>query len=331
MKFSLGIAMLAGFGLAAGLIIYQGAGQVLGMLLSLGWGFVPVVLVHVIQMLGSALGWRVLIPRPWPRPLLVLLKIRWIREGANALLPVAHIGGEIIGARMLSFHGVRGDVSGASVVVDLTVEIVTQVLFTVVALALLLLAGHGSAELADVVTGVAIGAIAIGGFVIAQRVGLFMLIEHALDRMMEKAQWLSIAGIKGLHDAIQAIHRNPKVLAGSAAWHFLSWMLGGGEVWLILHFMGIDVGLREALILESLGQAAHSAGFMVPGAIGIQEGGLMVFGALLGVSPEAALGLSLVKRLRELVLGVPAIALWQWVEGRRLIGNARTKAAAGEN
>jgi len=331
MKLSLGIAMLAGLLLATGLIAYQGAGDVFGMLLALGWGFVPVVLVHVVQMLCSAMGWRLLIARPWPRPFLVLLKIRWIREGANGLLPVAHIGGEIVGARILSFHGVRGDVSGASVVVDLTVEIVTQVIFTIVGLALLALGGKGGEELADVVAGVAVGAIAIGGFVIAQRVGLFMLIERGLDRMMEKAQWLSVGGIKGLHDAIQAIHRNPKALAGSAAWHFLSWMIGGVEVWLILYFMGVDVGLREALILECLGQAAHSAGFMVPGAIGIQEGGLMLFGAMLGVSPEAALGLSLVKRLRELVLGIPAIAVWQLVEGKRLIGNARTKASAGEN
>jgi putative membrane protein len=331
MKFSLGISMLAGLALATGLIAYQGAGEVFGMMLALGWGFVPVVFIHVGQMLCSALGWRALVEQPWPRPLLVLLKIRWVREGANALLPVAHIGGEIIGARMLSFQGVRGDVAGASVVVDLTVEIVTQVLFTVVGLALLALGGKGGEELADIVAGAAVGAIAIGGFVIAQRVGLFKLIERALDRMMGKAQWLSVGGINGLHDAIQAIHRRPKALAGSAAWHFLSWMIGGVEVWLILYFMGINVGLREGLILESIGQLAHSAGFMVPGAIGIQEGGLMLSGAMLGISPEAALGLSLVKRLRELVLGLPAIAVWQLVEGRRLIGNAQPKATAGEN
>lgn len=332
MKFGLGLAVLAGLALATALIVSQGAGEVLATLWALGWGFLPVALVHVVQMTCSALGWRPLIGRPQPRSFLILLKLRWIREGTNGLLPLAHIGGEIIGARMLSFHGVRGEVAGASVVVDLTVEVVTQVLFTFVGLALLLLAGQGGGELDDVLVGIVIAALALSGFVIAQRVGLFKLIENMLDRVMEKAEWLSFAGIRGLHEAIQVIHRQPRALAASAFWHFLSWLLGAGEVWLALHFMGAAVDLRTALILESLGQAVRSVGFAVPGAIGVQEGGFMLFGAMLGIAPEAALALSLAKRLRELLLGLPAIATWQYVEGRRLFaGRGRPSARAGEN
>ncbi len=332
MKFGLGLAVLAGLALAAALVVSQGAGEVLATLWTLGWGFLPVALVHVVQMTCSTLGWRPLIGRPRPRSFLILLKLRWIREGTNALLPLANIGGEIIGARMLSFGGVKGDVAGASVVVDLTVEMVTQVLFTFVGLALLLLAGQGGDEFDDVLVGIVIAALALSGFVIAQRVGLFKLIENILDRVMEKAEWLSVAGIRGMHEAIQAIHRQPRALAESAFWHFLSWLLGALEVWLALHFMGAAVDLRTALILECLGQAAHSAGFAVPGAIGIQEGGLMLFGALLGVAPEAALALSLAKRLRELLLGLPAIATWQYVEGRRLFaGRGRTSTSTGKS
>src|SRR5579885_2970655 len=103
MKIGLGLAMLAGIALAAALVAYQGAVEVLGTLLALGWGLAPMIGTHILQMVCSALAWRPLVERPWPRPLLILLKIRWIREGTNSLLPVAHIGGEIIGARMLSF------------------------------------------------------------------------------------------------------------------------------------------------------------------------------------------------------------------------------------
>lgn len=332
MRIGLGLAVLAGLALAAVLVAYQGVGLVLGTLWALGWSFALVVLVHLGQMVCSALGWRPLIGQPRPRPFPILLKLRWIREGTNGLLPLAHIGGEIIGARMLSFGGVTGDVAGASVVVDLTVEVVTQLLFTFVGLALLLLAGQAGSEVDGLLVGSLIAALALGGFVIAQRVGLFKLIENILDRVMEKAEWLSVAGIRGMHEAIQAIHRRPRVLAESAFWHFLSWLLGALEVWLALHFMGVAVDLKTALILESLGQAARSAGFAVPGAIGIQEGGFMLFGALLGVAPEAALALSLAKRLRELLLGLPAIATWQYVEGRRLFaGRGRTSASTGKS
>lgn len=327
MKIGLGLAMLVGVMLAVALVAYQGAGEVLGTLAALGWGFVPMALVHVGQILCAALGWRSLIPHPWPRPFLKLIEIRWIREGINGLLPVAHIGGEIIGARILSFRGVRGDLAGASVIVDVTVEVVTQILFTLVGVLFLFLTGRGSENVGDLAMGIIAAVVVVGGFVIAQRVGLFKLIEAAFDRVMEKAQWPSFEGIKGLHNAIHAVHRKPRALAEAACWHFLAWLLGGLEVWLALHFMGIDIGIREALILESLGQAARSTGFVVPGAIGIQEGGFMLFGAIVGVVPEAALALSLAKRLRELVLGLLALAVWQFVEGRRLFDARRRRAA----
>jgi putative membrane protein len=318
MKFGLGLALIAGIALAAGLIAYQGAGEVFGTLSSLGWGLIPLVLVHAVQILLCALGWRALINPGAPRPILHLVRIRWIREGTNGLLPLAHIGGQIIGARMLSFQGLSGDLAGASVVVDLTVEVVAQLVFTLAGVALLVRADLGGGDMVGLALSLAAAAVLLAAFVVSQRLGVFKLIELALERVAQKTRWLSLGGVKGLNAAIQVIYREPLALAQSAVWHLLSWALGAVEVWLALHFMGVAIGWREAFILESLGQAARSAGFVVPGAVGVQEGGYMLFGAMLGVPPEAGLALSLAKRLRELVIGLPAVAHWQYVEGRRL-------------
>jgi putative membrane protein len=321
MKIGFVLALLAGALLAAGLIFYGGAGQVFGMLLALGWGLVPMLALHLVQILCCALGWRSLIPRDWPRSLGILIETRWIREGANGLLPVANIGGEIVGARVLSFHGVRGDIAGASVVVDLTVEVVTQLLFTILGVAFLFLGGQVGADVGVFVLGTAVAALAVIGFVVALRFGLVKRIEDLLERAGSRVKWLAFPGIKGMHEAIRAIHRQPRALGIAAFWHFLGWMLGGFEVWLALHFMGVEVGPRQALILESLGHAARAAGLAIPGGIGIQEGGFLLVGALVGLAPDASLALSLAKRLRELAFGLPALALWQWIEGRRLVGS----------
>jgi len=318
MKFGLGLALIAGVSLTVGLILYQGAGEVFGTLGLLGWGLIPLVLVHAVQILLCALGWRALISAPSPRPLLHLVRIRWIREGTNGLLPLAHIGGQIIGARMLSFQGLSGDRAGASVVVDLTAEVVTQLVFTLAGVALLVRADWGADGMGALALGLAGAALLLGAFVVSQRLGVFKLIELALERMAEKTRWLALRGVKGLNAAIQAIHREPLALAQSAFWHLLAWSLGAVEVWLALHFMGTEIGWRDAFILESLGQASRSVGFVVPGAVGVQEGGYMLFGTMLGVPPEAGLALSLAKRLRELAFGLPAVAHWQYVEGRRL-------------
>jgi hypothetical protein len=67
------------------------------------------------------------------------------------------------------------------------------------------------------------------------------------------------------------------------------------------------VGWRESLLLESLGQAIRGAGFAIPGALGVQEGGYLLLAPLAGLPPNAALALSLAKRARELLLGLPGL------------------------
>ena len=42
----------------------------------------------------------------------------------------------------------------------------------------------------------------------------------------------------------------------------------------------------------------------------------MLLGELLGVRPQIALSLALVKRARELLYGIPALLWWQWLEFR---------------
>ena len=89
-----------------------------------------------------------------------------------------------------------------------------------------------------------------------------------------------------------------------------------GEIWLALWLMGHPVSLVEALILESLTQAVRAAAFMVPGGVGVQEGGLVLIGSVLGLSPGLSLALSLAKRFRELILGLPGLIGWQLLERR---------------
>jgi hypothetical protein len=90
----------------------------------------------------------------------------------------------------------------------------------------------------------------------------------------------------------------------------VSWILGAGEIWLGLYYLGQPIDITTALLMESLAQALRTAAFFVPGALGVQEGGYMIIGGAYGLSPEVALALSLVKRTRELLFGVPGLVAW---------------------
>jgi uncharacterized membrane protein YbhN (UPF0104 family) len=101
-------------------------------------------------------------------------------------------------------------------------------------------------------------------------------------------------------------------------WTAASLVLGSGEIWIALHAIGRQATLINALIFQSVILAIRSAMFPVPGALGVQEGGYVVVGNLLGIPGDAAFALSLIARVRELILGIPGLITWQLFEARRL-------------
>ena len=325
-KSTLRIGMIAsiilGLGALGALLAYYDIGSVGRTVWNAGWGLAYVTLFHLVQTWFSAAAWRSVMPYHDRQPVLRFVWLRWIREGVNALLPVAQIGGEVVGARLLAHRGVRLAVAGASVTIDLTVEMITQILFTILGLALLITYADDHQIIEWTVIGIVIAASTAFGFVMAQRLGLLRLVEKLLLAMARKWQWLGAAEAAGLHDAVLAMYRRRGALLRAGWHHSLSWLLGGAEVWLALYYLGHTVDLAQALVIESLGQALKSVGFFVPGALAVQEGGYIVVLSLFGLPPELALALSLVKRFREVVLGLPALAAWQWSESRRYLNGA---------
>src|SRR5262245_40402210 len=135
-------ALALGFALALALGGYFGFAEIAGGIQGAGWGVLAVTAFHAVQMIFSALAWQVLLPPTLAPGLIAFTILRWIREGVNNLLPVAQIGGEVVAARLLRRYGVPLAPGGASVTVDLTIEILTQVVFTLIGLALVLSSLH---------------------------------------------------------------------------------------------------------------------------------------------------------------------------------------------
>jgi len=71
------------------------------------------------------------------------------------------------------------------------------------------------------------------------------------------------------------------------------------------------------LVLESLVFGLRTAVFFIPGAWGVQEAAYVLVGSVLGLAPETMLALILVKRARELVVGVPVLCVGQIVSALR--------------
>jgi hypothetical protein len=106
-------------------------------------------------------------------------------------------------------------------------------------------------------------------------------------------------------------------------WQLLGLIAGSLETWLALRWLGQPVSPAAALVLESLTQAARQFIFLVPAGLGVQEAGFVGLGYLLGIGSDLAIALSLAKRMREILFGLPALLSWYWTEGHRELHHVR--------
>ncbi len=300
-------------------------------MLTLGWWLIPITLFHIIPLYFDAVSWRQLFPAANRPRQSSFLWMRWIRESVSTLLPVAGVGGDVVGARLAHQRGVSGAQATASMVVDITVGAATQMVFVLAGVMLLATLGaHASAATAwALVASIAAFAMAIAIFIRIQHNSMFGVLVGWAHRLAPRSWMSGFAGrAEAIDDAVVTTYRRRAALSFSSLLRLVGWVIGVGEVWLTMWALGKPLTLTDSFILESLSAGVRGAAFMVPGALGAQEGGLVVFGALLGIPADLALAISLAKRVRELSLGLPGLAAWQWVEGRRLLARRTDKASS---
>ena len=317
-------------GVLIGLTVWSGADLVGRAIVSAGWATVLVVLARMVAVAAAGGGWWLLFPRELRPSLRACVLLRFVREATNALLPLAQIGGDFIGARCLALHGTKGTIAAASVIVDVLIQAATQLMFALIGLMLLIMLGGNELVAWPIAIGIAIAMPALGAFFMMQGERGQRLVKKLLALVAPDREWHVFGAIDDLFTRLGAFYAHRIGLIRSFFWHLLGWFVGALEVWIVLHFMGYPVSYEQAVIIESLMHAVRGAAFAVPGALGAQEGGLIVLCAIFGVPPEAALALSLVKRIPDLVLGVPGLLAWQAMEGRHFFG-ARRRAGRNEN
>jgi putative membrane protein len=312
------LAAAAGLALLAALIHAEGWPGIAAAVERAGWALLLIVPARVVTQALDTRAWRLLLdpfdPDRAAGPTF-LLWVAFVREAVNRLLPVANIGGEVVGVRLA--HRRIPDAAGvaASVVVEVMLTIAVLYLFCGLGAVLMLRLAAGPGLVGVVVAALLLSLPLplLAGWWLA-RGAPFARVERWARRLAGPRHLLDGARIDAGIKCLLARHG---LLARAALWSLLSYVLGTFETWYVLALLGHPVGLQAALAIEALTQAVRHAGFMVPAGLGVQEAAVLLFGQLAGVGGDVALALALVKRMREIVTGVPALVSWQWVELHR--------------
>jgi len=142
--------------------------------------------------------------------------------------------------------------------------------------------------------------LAVSGFVVVQAAGTL----RGSTRWLRRIGWLSDRPLEALgqiNDELAHFYRRePGRLTLSILYHFLAWLIGVLEPWLILRWIGLPVSLAEATAIEAFSTGIRFAAFLVPGYLGALEAGHMAIFAALGLGAPAGLSFTLIRRVREL-------------------------------
>ncbi len=304
------------------LIWHIGFAAIFSAVLAIGWsGFSLLYLcaLLIFGLLGS--GWWVLVAAPPAQGWRTFLWARLVRDSAAETLPFSQIGGFVIGTRAAILEGVAPGLAAASMIADITTEMVAQLIYVCFGIALLGTEIKHSGTIPStgwLVTGVALAAVAATSFYSLQRYG-GGLIRVFATRFLPQA----LEHTEAVTAELKAIYRAPGRIGASFLFHLGGWVASGATTWIAFRLLGARVDLVTVIAIDSLVYAIRSVAFAVPNAIGVQELAYVVFAPILGATPEAAVAVSLLKRGQNIAIGIPVLLLWQALEGHHAMTAAR--------
>ena len=324
MKIAAYIGGLLGLALLVALVIRSDLSAMLHTLDSGGLRLLWLVPYRALFFALYAVGWlALLVPYDPGRRAGVgyLFWVTAVREAVDRLLPVASVGGGVVGVRLLRWRGLATVPVSATVIVEMVTTLITVYLFTGLGLLLLVEFDATGSDYHRLLLAFTLTLPVPVTTVLLLRFGsAFGRLQKFLRPMVGESMTSEQA--ESLDHELRACLRRGRRWLASGALQFAALISGCFEIWFALRLFGHPVGWATALVLESMTQAVRHLAFVVPGGLGVQEAGLVIFGHAFGISGELALAVSMAKRIREVLCGLPALISWQWSESRRIQGLA---------
>lgn len=294
------LAILAGCLILAWLVWEIGVPALLAQLRQLSWRLPLVLLPQAVTNVFKTAGWGAAFPGTRP-PFVTLFPVRLAGEAVNETTPTATMGGDALKAFLLARTGAGVPVEEgllAVVVAKTTLVAALGAFITVTFVLAWALTDSPPALLVLLAVLAAYMVASTAGFMWAQLRGVFRMGGRALA-------WIGlgerVAAVAGRLDAdLRRFYREERGrLAASLGYSLVGWSTGALETWLMMALLGSPVTFMTALIIEAGAAGVRAVGFLVPGSIGVLEGGIVGLFRLLHMDPATGLAFGVVRRIRE--------------------------------
>ena len=234
-----------------------------------------------------------------------LFMVRMAGEAINATTPTAMLGGEPMKAYLLTRYEVPMVEGLASVVTAKTIMTLAQILYMVLGLSATLWLVGGT-QYNVLVAFVSLGLLGFGVFLflVVQRYGIGRGLLTVADTCRIRSQRLD-----AYRPRLLELDRTIRIFYGqrrrtfflSMGVHFAAWLTELFEVYAILYFLGVEVGWLSSLSIAAMTALIKGSVSFVPGGLGVQEGGYLVFLMALGYGEVTGLTFAVIRRIREIL------------------------------
>jgi len=317
------VALCLGLFLFLWILGQVGLEETFAQVRQVGWSFPFLLLPSVVMALLFSIGWWLTLPPAVP--LAHAFLIRAAGEAVNLITPLAYMGGEPLKASLLRRLGIPLTDGLASVVVTKTMTAFAYSLFIFLGLASALprTQEFSSALLGGLGVGLFL-ALSVLVLYYGQTRGMFSLLHWLIYRLGARGEaWMAKReGLEVLDSKIATLYRARRPLVGCLLFSLLGWLTTAVEAYLFLWAMGSRVDVPTAMLIQALLLGVKAATFFIPANLGTQEGGTVLIFLGLGISAEAAMAFSLLRRAREIlwvVVGLTVLARsgWPALQGQR--------------
>ncbi len=280
-------------------------------------GFMQIMVLAAVNGLVvlalSGRWWAILRAQGYSINYLLLSAYRLAGFSVSYFTPGPQLGGEPLQIYLLQRrHGVPTTTAAASVVLDKTLELMSN--FIVLSMGVLIIAWLRllPAKVSVVLVVASLGMLAVPLVLFALLWTGRRPITWMLGRMPERVMlspsfWRFKSAVAETEVRIRAFcRRGPLGLAGAAGFTLLSWSILLAEYWLALRFLDLPLSLFQTVAVITSARLAILLPF--PGGLGVLEASQVLALRSLGYAAADGAGMGLVIRARDLLFG--GVGLW---------------------
>ena len=278
-----------------------------------------IIIAHIPTLYFDAMTWVVLSKNP-KLSLLWSLIIVWISQATGKFFPTGNITGEFVRIYLAVKKGLSTAEATSTVFIDLIIATFSLFLIAIMSLIYFLLGSNDDLLTKHVIyLSLSLLLILISCvifyFFISKRI-LKVLIKKIPSFFSYKISTQKIFSIIRVDRALYQAIKKKNTLIKALICRVLGWLGGAFEIYVFLWIIGYDPNIIDVIVIESFSGIIRAIVFFIPAGIGVQELAFIIVGDFVGLNSETSFSIALGRRVREILVGLPAIISWFFIKNK---------------